>query len=88
MEVAEEPSDLQSSHLPKRNSQIETDSLHPHSGIEDVRQRTRPKTSTNKEEAKQYNLEGQEGEDFGMLFKFNKLLFIHLYIIYSKFSKV
>lgn len=67
MEANGKPSDLQSAHLPKRNSAIgSNNSLQPNS-LEDFKNRARPKTSTNREEAKQYEQEGQDWDDIGIL---------------------
>ncbi|CAI2369528.1 unnamed protein product [Moneuplotes crassus] len=56
------PSEEQTSHLPQRVRK--SSGAYPSTALSDVKSRARPKTSTNREEAKQYDREGQEGEDF------------------------
>ena len=55
--------DSQSSGSQQRGSTADMKDLHPHRFKDDVRQRARPKTSINREEAKQYEFEGQESQD-------------------------
>lgn len=61
MEQDARSKELQSAYLPRRTA--EPSELKPHTAKEEVRQRARPKTSTNREEAKTYEQEGQDGSD-------------------------